>query len=475
MPKIAPALCALCLCMNVAPAQQSQPTTQSQPASEPAGPRVVRMTIHAAAAPVPSLKYQLMPPISQVKTGNAALFYYQAILCRGTLYDKEYGEFNNKLQNALDAPFDPQWLEKTKPLLSHFDAPMGYVAAGAYRDSCDWGFLNQGTGTLIPSLSPLRSIAKNLALKIRVEIAEEKNADALNDLQIGLAYARHVGQAPMLIQAMVGVWVTNLMLDQAERFIQLPTAPNLYWAVAAVPSPVADFHPGLLWEREILPDTYPALKDLRSASLSPSQMEALRTAYSEMSCGLNNQPAKPESWDAWTKQVQPEAKKHLLANGYDPKAVDAMPTFQVALIYGLDSYNEIRDEVFQWLLLPYRQGYQGLQHAEEKIARAKNQPGASHFLNLVPQLHHASFVLHSAERRLAILQCIEAIRMYAASHDNQLPAALSDLKESPAPIDPITGKEFAYKVTGNQAVLEGPALPGEDPSHAVRYELTLVK
>ncbi len=85
------------------------------------------------------------------------------------------------------------------------------------------------------------------------------------------------------------------------------------------------------------------------------------------------------------------------------------------------------------------------------------------------------FKLHVVDRRLAILQCIEAIRMYAALHEGRLPVSLADMAQSPAPMDPITGKEFVYTTTGNQATLEGPAPSGDDPSHVVRYELTLTK
>ena len=49
------------------------------------------------------------------------------------------------------------------------------------------------------------------------------------------------------------------------------------------------------------------------------------------------------------------------------------------------------------------------------------------------------------ERRLAALRTIEAIRMFAASHDGKLPAALGDIKEVPVP-----AREFVM----NQARLE---------------------
>ncbi len=75
--------------------------------------------------------------------------------------------------------------------------------------------------------------------------------------------------------------------------------------------------------------------------------------------------------DTWTKDIQPEARRYLLSKGYDAEAVRAMPAIQVAMIFGWDSYVRDRDDVYQWLLLPYWQGWRGMQQAQEKIARAR--------------------------------------------------------------------------------------------------------
>jgi hypothetical protein len=64
------------------------------------------------------------------------------------------------------------------------------------------------------------------------------------------------------------------------------------------------------------------------------------------------------------------------------------------------------------------------------------------------------------ERDLAALQCIEAIRSYAASHKGQLPQTLAEITEVSVPKDPISGEAFRYAGTGATAVLESPAPPG---------------
>jgi hypothetical protein len=81
------------------------------------------------------------------------------------------------------------------------------------------------------------------------------------------------------------------------------------------------------------------------------------------------------------------------------------------------------------------------------------------------------------DRKIASVRCIEAIRLYAAAHDGKLPGALSEITDVPIPIDPVTGKEFEYKVEEGKAMLSAPPPQGEKPisGNHLKYELTLAK
>src|SRR3546814_11331112 len=46
-----------------------------------------------------------------------------------------------------------------------------------------------------------------------------------------------------------------------------------------------------------------------------------------------------------------------------------------------------------------------------------------------------------ADRAIAELRCIEALRMYAASH-GRWPKTLGEIKDVPVPNDPVTGEPF---------------------------------
>ncbi|MGE5294478.1 MAG: hypothetical protein ACM3VT_06585 [Solirubrobacterales bacterium] len=79
------------------------------------------------------------------------------------------------------------------------------------------------------------------------------------------------------------------------------------------------------------------------------------------------------------------------------------------------------------------------------------------------------------DANLAALECIEALRHFAAGHEGQLPAQLDLITDVSIPNDPVTGKPFAYRLEGSKAILE-PAVPKDGvPLHSTRYEITVVR
>ncbi len=81
--------------------------------------------------------------------------------------------------------------------------------------------------------------------------------------------------------------------------------------------------------------------------------------------------------------------------------------------------------------------------------------------------------MNRLDRHVTILQCIEAMRLYAAAHEGTFPKRLSDITLVPVPDDPATNKPFVYTRSGAKAVLEMPALKGVTERDTTRYELSL--
>ena len=73
------------------------------------------------------------------------------------------------------------------------------------------------------------------------------------------------------------------------------------------------------------------------------------------------------------------------------------------------------------------------------------------------------------------LQCVEAIRHYAATHDGQLPENLSDISQIEVPKDVMSDKAFEYRRTSAGAVLKSVIPKGGGPKDMVHYVIVLKK
>ncbi len=122
--------------------------------------------------------------------------------------------------------------------------------------------------------------------------------------------------------------------------------------------------------------------------------------------------------------------------------------------------------------MPYWQAREAIEAAEEHCRKVSKEqevvPLASVILPAVGACHLRSA---TAQRRMAALRCVEAIRLFAAEHEGRLPGSLDEIKRVPLPINPVTGKPFEYHREVDSATL---VADGPDRSRRV-YRLELAK
>jgi hypothetical protein len=172
--------------------------------------------------------------------------------------------------------------------------------------------------------------------------------------------------------------------------------------------------------------------------------------------------------------IYPRARKFLIEHGRSAENIAALPVSQVALMYGLARYAEAADDYYKLNNLPYWEIRQRIKPIRDHIAaRDKDLQFAFGRLFFNPQsIYRARARL---QRRVDLLRCVEAVRLYAVAHGGALPASLEAISEVPIPVDPMTGKAFRYTRDGERAILEASAPPGEDgiDGLAVRFEMTM--
>ena len=76
---------------------------------------------------------------------------------------------------------------------------------------------------------------------------------------------------------------------------------------------------------------------------------------------------------------------------------------------------------------------------------------------------------------LHAMQCVEAIRNYAATHDGRLPEKLSDISDLELPMDVMNDKAFGYSRNDTGALLQSQKPEGGDDVDIVRYQIFLKK
>lgn len=457
-----------------APPQASPQVPAPQPAT-------VKVALYPAAEPVPSLKYQLLPPMIQRRPGNAAVLYGKVTAEQNAFFGNH--KLWENIPQWLDAPFDKFPKEQVR---KEFTPPLHFLKMAARCDSCEWDLPIREEmfyAILLPDVQQARNFGRILALQARVHIAYQEYDKAIEMLQMGYALGRHVAEQPTLVSDLVGLAIHGLMLGRMLELIQQPDSPNLYWALSALPRPIVDIRKAMETEMYAIYLSYPELRDLDQKDYPPTYWQyLLDRTVGEFSKLLDRAPA-PEVQRLWAAaqilQGYPQAKKSLIEQGRKADEVEKMPVAQVVLLYTMHTYDELRDDLCKWMFLPYSEAKQGLKQADEKLRDAKIRgreiiPLASVVLPAVGSVKKAEV---RGQREIAFLRVLEALRLYASSQ-GRLPARLQDITEVPIPDDPVHNAPFAYQAHDpRSAVLDVLGPPGTWASDAngMRYEIELKK
>ncbi len=237
--------------------------------------------------------------------------------------------------------------------------------------------------------------------------------------------------------------------------------------------------------------TFRSLPTAPSADVPPLTPEQTK-AYAGLLIGLRREevPIPDGAYQALMaldiQRKHEKAKQTLVEAGWARTVVEKMPHLEVAVLRGFVDYERQMDDSIKWTNLPYWQAAPALMKLETQRAKFRFVPGPDE-----PAIPVAEFLMANTgrvmfsrthlERKLAVLRCLEAIRLYAAEHDGKLPASLDQIKEVPIPVDPFTGKPFKYTSGAGKATLYAaalaPPIPGRKPlpQDALYYEIALKK
>ncbi|MFQ3651983.1 MAG: hypothetical protein SNJ75_16800 [Gemmataceae bacterium] len=450
-------------------------------ADEPPAPTqtLVRLSLSPKAAPRPSLKYQLLPRLSELRSGNSVHGFLKCFAEQNSFFFSK--EANAERDKLREMPLSELRKEKYVP---YGGSALRRADDAALLDRTDWQILPEmqrdGFYTLLPEVQQLRLLADCLRIRLRQQIAHGRYEEALVTARTMLRLGQTMKHHPTLIAQLVGLAMTHLTLTALEEMIAQPDAPNLYWALSYLPDPLFDLRAG--FDGELLM----AEVELGRIAQEPMTPESLKQVIERFE-PLLNQGHEPNAKQIsvldrqLTKLVEDkkrldQARHYLREIGLAESRLDALPARQLLLLESKYRFREQQEDLVQWLILAYPVAESRMQLKDGK----PSWPTSAEFEKslFAPIMTHAFRVRQvqvRIQQRLALLRLAEAVRLHAAK-TGKLPDALRSI-EVPVPVDPVTGKAFTYEIKDGIAQVHGAVPKGQEkqPAFRVRYELTLRK
>lgn len=439
-------------------------------------------TVSPAKAPVPALRYRLFPATTERREGNAVPIYLRLFHERNDDWKKALAE---KPAEWNKLPLDKLPLDDAKAFLAGHGYLLRQLELGARRKTAEWSYTLEAGDPVHLHLSDaqqMRLLWPVLLLQARVATREGRFADAARALETGFAFCRHVSEAPLLINGLIGLAGAGQLADAVLDLSEQPGAPNLYWALAVIPRPLIDLRPADEIEMKLLEMQYPDLADLdrpRPAEEWAAALKRVRLEHARLSKGDKDaKPPKPGTTAADPADKSPDlpaARKYLAEVAGVAKArLDKMTPAEVLLRYMAALNRELSDEVIKGAYLPYHKARAVLDAGEKRLKEAPDTEAGRLSRSFLPALIRVRVAQVRVARKLAALMAVEALRMHAAAR-GALPDKLSEVTVVPVPDDPGTGRPFEYARDGATATLTS-RLPGEPlATSGLRYRVALRK
>lgn len=454
-----------------------------------------QLVLHPAKEPQPAMKYRLIPSSFDAMPGNAAMYYLKAAgfleqqgnrhsLSEFFLNAGKQAEAVGKTRDEmvpyvwLQTPPNELPIEEVKAYLKFTSFQPAFLREAADRRDFD---LNRNLklidddmfGYLLPEIQNFREVARNQSLRCRVAIAEGRIDDAIEILGQLFGMARHIGSDDFLISGLVGNSIASIAWNDSLYLLQHADTPNLYWSFAAMPTPLIDMVQAYDVEREFMHLQLRILDEInetpRSAAFWQDFIDRLMPKLGSLEVDWDLPSGDPVAIRAeiekFINDAYPSAMDYLIDQRKMPaEQVEKYPTEQVVFLAMVRFLDRWRDEFYKWTTLPYWQirANQAFVDLEKTMQAEAEAAGvfAKPVLAWSPLFSvRAKNAQAGCERNIAMLRTVEAIRMYAAAHDAQLPPSLAAL-EVPAAVDPFTGKLLQYEIKDDHAVIKGLPVPG---------------
>jgi hypothetical protein len=460
------------------------------------------MSVTPAAEPVPALSHRLATPDIDLIAGNAAPYYYRALLDLPRLMKSIRDKFDEEEElsrwyatGTEAAPIAELPLDRVREASQMFDPVISnHLTEAMKRRDCDWQLgVEEMRGPQLISVhleefQNSRELARMLALETRLAIAERRYDDALRTMRMNLRLGRDVSTEPFFVCGLIGIAIGGVTHGTATELVAAPDSPNLYWALGELPQPLIDLRQAARFEADFGPRIFPFIHNAETAVRSAEEWNRLfRETVRDLAFvgdssddiwGGFPRMSPHETAVAIALAGYPHAKRWLIEHGMDHERVEDMAVGHVIAIYSERIYKRNANQFENLWYVPYselrKQADIGQKAIEDsrRFSASDNREILPISSLLIPAMQWVRTAQARLDRDIAALRVIESLRMHAALHDGRLPETLDDIDCVPVPENPVTGNVFQYHLAGQTGILELPASDGI-PNYTRRYEIKL--
>lgn len=424
---------------------------------------LLQLAVSAQAESSVATEPNLLPSATQWQAGDAAAIYRQLIESMHTdLRDRQ-------IVRAIYAlPLvDASELRKNETLarLLAKQPLLETLQSASCRQNADWRMPLRLSVDYSYELQACELFGILVASQFRVESVSGDVSAAVNAARIGLTLARHVSQGGTPGHALVALQIESQMIHGLVEFVQVPHAPNLYWSLRAIPSPLVDLRQAWIAEASEIEMSFPWISALETPNGDPQVWDDRLNEFVTQLRAVTDARAESTSLEENIVFGYPLAKLRLMKGGYSAELLETMPISKVMLLDAYRVDKQQRAQVLKWLPLPFSESYPASKRAEEALRNGTGFGLGEAALRPFGEQISLTWMrerMVENEQLISMLVVVESLRL---SLDNKgaFPTTLDELKEvAPCPVDPVSGQPFQYTCDGKTATIAGGPVSGKN-------------
>ena len=222
----------------------------------------IELTLHPAKVAETGQSNPLLVDADKQTDGDAVPLYEKAIQAMPR------GINQTQIREWLKRPIEQFPQEQAEEVVHKHIESLRFLTQAIRCKECHWPAWKPGTDP--PDMSGYRDLTIVLRLWARLEISRSRYEDALVAMRMAFGIAKDLGQAPTIIQALVGAAAGGLICRELEQFVQAKDSPNLHAALAGMPEPLVNVEKAIESETANLKDYNILKRRLFEKQLEPA-------------------------------------------------------------------------------------------------------------------------------------------------------------------------------------------------------------